>query len=536
MRLRIAMLRLVAALAIAGTVSPCLFAANRQLLNDWDVRNEIHLAPGVNPAIVKDYFPSFYDYLDTVLFHPTAGYYSSGRVDFTNHYRTFPGALAPVFGHMVAEQMFRMWDGMRKAGTLGPAEKFTIAEFGAGDGAMAESVLDYIDQQAATNPDPRWCEFKQQAIYACYDRSPALSEIQRKRNSRFGARFDARQGDATNPSATIARASLKGVILSNELPDCFSVYKVILDADGSAEIAFTVPSVPDQVWQRIERSLPAAARNLIKKDDEAISHKLFADKNPQNANAARDRVYLSHAGFSAILDAFNAGSSYEDNVKLLQFQELYVPTSVMPELAEHLRRYARSYAYALAKSGKGMVTYINLGEGKFIQGAGAALKAGYVITIDYGANWEGTLGQEFDHLRMYGPGSSTSHADPYHSPTLNDMTTDVNFSHIAAEGKSVGLEALYFGPQHSLQMGTPVDLDQLPSSRPQTPDETADFQQWAGLFYSWEAYKVLIQQKDNTDPAYRYPGEGAEALAISENGLSPAERQKLAEFEKRLGR
>jgi SAM-dependent MidA family methyltransferase len=276
-------------------------------------------------------------------------------------------------------------------------------------------------------------------------------------------------------------------------------------------------------------------RDLIKKDDEAIYHKLFADKNPQNPSAPRDRVYLSRAGFSAILGALNASANYENNVKLLQFQELYVPATVLPELAEHLRQYARSYAYALTKSGKGMVTYINLGEGKFIQGAGAALKAGYVITIDYGSNWEGTLGQEFDHLRMYGPGSSQSHADPYHSPTLNDMTTDVNFSHIAAEGKSVGLQALYFGPQHSLQMGTPIDLEQLPSSRPQTPDETADFQQWAGLFYSWEAYKVLIQQKDKTDAAYRYPGEAAEALAISENGLSPAERQKLADIEKKLG-
>src|SRR6185436_17966732 len=117
-------------------------------------------------------------------------------------------------------------------------EKFTIAEFGAGDGAMAESVLDYIDQQAATNPDPRWLEFKRQTVYACYDRSPALSEIQRKRNERFGARFEAREGDATNPGATITRGSLKGVILSNELPDCFSVHKAILNQDGTAEIAF----------------------------------------------------------------------------------------------------------------------------------------------------------------------------------------------------------------------------------------------------------------------------------------------------------
>ena len=166
MRFRLAVWRLAAALAITAA-STSLFAADRQLVNAWAVGNEVKLAPGVNPSAVKDYFPSFYDYLDVILFHPSAGYYSSGRVDFANHYRTFPGALAPSFGYMVAEQMFRMWDGMRKAGTLGLGEKFTIAEFGAGDGAMAESVLDYIDQQAAMNPDPRWREFKEQAIYAC---------------------------------------------------------------------------------------------------------------------------------------------------------------------------------------------------------------------------------------------------------------------------------------------------------------------------------------------------------------------------------
>src|SRR5207302_974560 len=144
--------------------------------------------------------------------------------------------------------------------------------------------------------------------------------------------------------------------------------------------------------------------------------------------------------------------------------ELYVPTSVVPEVAEHVRQHAHAYAYALAKTGQGMVTYVNLGEGKFIRGAGAALKAGYVITIDYGSNWDGILSLEFDHLRMFGPGSSPTRADPYHAPTLNDMTTDVNFSHLAAEGKTVGLEALYYGPQHSLQMGTSIKLDEAPSS------------------------------------------------------------------------
>ena len=533
MRLRIATYRRVAVLTMASVASISLFAEDRQLLNGWDVRNEINLAPGVNPAAVTKYFPSFYDYLDTVLFHPSAGYYSSGRVNFSSDYRTFPIALAPSFGQMVAEQMFRMWDGMRKAGTLSPAEKFTIAEFGAGDGAMAESVLTYIDQQAAANSDLRWREFKAQTVYACYDRSPALSEIQRKRNARFGARFDARQGDATNPGATIAPGSLKGVVLSNELPDCFSVHKVILDASGSAEIAFTVPSISKQAWAGIERSLQPAVRESITKDDEAINSDLFAGQTRKPpARSGHDRVYLSQAGFSAILDSFSHSANYEATVGLLQFQELYVPAAVIPELAEHFREYAHAYAYALTKSGKGMVTYINLGEGKFIKGAGEALKAGYVITIDYGSNWDGILGQQFDHLRMYGPGSSTSQADPYHSPTLNDMTTDVNFSHLAEEGKRVGLEALFFGPQRSLQVGTPIQLD----GKGLPDNQFDDYEQWASLFYSWDVYKVLIQQKNNTDAAYKYLGKPAEPLAISEEGLTPAELKKLAEIENKLGR
>lgn len=531
MRPRIALFKLLGALAIAGVVSTSLLAEDRQLVNGWDVRDEIKLAPGVDPATVKDYFPSFYDYLDTVLFHPSAGYYSSGRVNFVSDYQTFPIALYPSFGQMITEHMFQMWDGMRKAGTLGPNEKFTIAEFGAGDGAMAESVLEYIDQQAAASVDSRWKEFKGQTVYACYDRSPALSAKQRKRNERFGARFDARLGDATDPGATIARESLKGVILSNELPDCFSVHKVILSMNGAAEIAYTAPSVLMDNWKKIEPTIPVAAKQTILKDDQAIREKLFAGKK-----AAADRVYLSKAGFSAILDAFSASSNYEVKVNLLQFQEVYVPVTVMPELAEHLRQYAHAYAYALSKSGKGMVTYINLGEGKFIKGAGAALKAGYVITIDYGSNWDGILAQEFDHLRMFGQGSSTSQANPYHAPTLNDMTTDVNFSHVAEEGKTVGLEALYFGPQHWLQLGTSIELEKAPAVRTLTSDDQADFQQWAGLFYSWEVYKILVQRKEKTDPAYKYSSEFGEPLSVAVDKLTPAERDRMADLEKKLGR
>src|SRR5204863_7351570 len=129
----------------------------------------------------------------------------------------------------------------RKAGTLGEKEQFTIAEFGPGDGAMAESILAYFEQKAKT--DAKWRQFLDQVLYICYDRSPALNNIQRERNKRFGNHFAARVADATSPTATISPGSLKGVVLSNELPDAFSVHKLILSPNGTAEVAFVVPSL-----------------------------------------------------------------------------------------------------------------------------------------------------------------------------------------------------------------------------------------------------------------------------------------------------
>src|SRR5215475_6529727 len=73
---------------------------------------EIHrelTIPAEAKAAVKDFFPSFLEYQDLVMFHPKFGYYSSGRVSFTNDYQTFPIVLAPYFGQMIAEQMFFMY-------------------------------------------------------------------------------------------------------------------------------------------------------------------------------------------------------------------------------------------------------------------------------------------------------------------------------------------------------------------------------------------------------------------------------------------
>jgi SAM-dependent MidA family methyltransferase len=489
-------------------------AASRQLSNAWEVHREIALPAGVDAAAVREYFPSFRDYQDIVMFHPAAGYYASGRVSFSADYRTFPIALAPYFGQMIAEQIFHMWEGMRAAGTLAPRDHFTIAEFGAGDGALAETLLDYLDQQAAGNPDRRWRDFANQTIYACYDRSPALSAAQRRRNARFGKRFEARQADATDPAGEISAGSLKGVVLSNELPDAFSVHKVILMPDGSAEVSFVAPSLTRAAWNQIEKSVTPPARELVVKDAQSIQAKFFPGRKGEE-------IFLSREALNALLTVMSSWADYTVKVDLIQFHEMYLPVSAVPELARHLGQYAHEYAREAAKSKQGLVAYVNLGEGKFIQGAGRILSAGYVVTIDYGSNWDGILDREVGHLRTFGTGVDKDHPDPYHSPTLNDITTDVNFSHMASEGRSVGLHPVYYGPQHALQTKTPIDLSIPPPNREFTDVQLQDFESWVKDFWGWEVFKVLVQQKENTDSAYRFPELKGEPLGLIEEERLP---------------
>ena len=521
------MVRPAAALLILWTAVPAVSQNSRgPLINATQIHRELRVTPGTEAA-VQELLPSFLDYQDIVLFYPKIGYYSSGRVSFSSDYRTFPIALGPYFGQMIAEQIFHMWDGMRTAKTLAPSDTFTIAEFGAGDGAMAESILDYIDAQSRSNADPRWRQFSDQLVYACYDRSPALSAAQLKRNARFGKRFAAREGDATDPVSTIPAESLKGVILSNELPDAFSVHKVILSESGAMEAAFVAPVLAQSAWDKLEKAVPAATRDLIKKDDQTIRTKLLAGKKDST-------VYLTRKSFIGLLEALAPTPEYNADMDLLQFHEVYIPASTLPELADHFKRFAQPYAYEIAKAARGGVTYVNLGEGKFIQGMGRILKSGYVMTIDYGNNWDGIMPTEFDHLRTFGPSAETK-ADPYHWPTLNDITTDVNFSHLAEEGRAVGLRPMFYGQQQALQAGTPIMVDELPPSRNlTTDDDIADYRMWADYFRTWAAFKVMVQQKEGTDATYTYPGTNPEPLAVQADDLAPQLRPRAAAIENRL--
>jgi len=125
-------------------------------------------------------------------------------------------------------------------------------------------------------------------------------------------------------------------------------------------------------------------------------------------------------------------------------------------------------------------------------------------------------------------------SNPYDGPTLNDMTTDVNFSLMAAEGNLAGLTVLFFGPQAALQTDTSVSLESLPPQRQGNGSLTAEFFSWADAFRANENYKLMVQQMDKTDPEYKYPHRISERIASDPGTLTEAQRVKAGAIEKRL--
>jgi len=506
------------ALVLLLAVSARVAADRGRLVNGAELFNEVSVPPSAFRS-VADHFPSFFEYQKLVLYHPKFGYYTTGQVNFLADFRTFPTLLAPYFGHMVAEQTFRMWAGMRQAQTLATDDPFVIAEFGGGNGILAESILDYVSHQASVSDDGRWREFHRQLRYLGFDLSEALLRQQRTRTARFGAQFDARIGDATAMSALFGAGSVTGVILSNELLDTFPVHKVIVNATGEAEVCYVAAALSRRNWSRVEKRIPDSVRQLLITESAIVEEASLVRRNGP--------LWLTSTSLAAFLDAVAALPTRESDVRLLDFHEIYLPVSFVPAIAEHMARYRSQYAAAVARRGQSYITYVNLGIPAFIHGAADALKSGYVMTIDYGGGWGEMLSlAPRPHLRVYGPNTAPpvpavpppssgdpppqllaevrnqrASANPYSSPTLNDITTDVNFGVLSDEGRPRGLQPVYFGPQRALRFGTGVSLDTPRSIH--TPAERLDYAFWVRDFESNDSFKVLVQQKERTDQTYR---------------------------------
>jgi hypothetical protein len=210
----------------------------------------------------------------------------------------------------------------------------------------------------------------------------------------------------------------------------------------------------------------------------------------------------------------------------LWFEEAYVSASVVPELAAHLGANAAEYATALAAEDSGVVMYVNVHAGRFIREVASCLKAGFVVTLDYGETTQGLIQGarrgEFP-FRVYGQWDDyvPRPNDPYAAPGTQDMTADVNFTDLARAGQQAGLEVLHFGPERDV---TADDIVELLAATDQEP---------IAMFLGNPLFKVLVL---GSRPSDIFAGPLMTSLPLSSGAqdVPKSRRPKIAIIEKAL--
>lgn len=156
---------------------------------------------------------SFAWFMEQALYHPTLGYYSSGRCAIGRRGDYFTNAsVGPLFGRLLAAQFAEMWE------CLGRPRDFMIVEQGAHHGDFARDVL------VATRD--RFPDFFADLHYRIVEPFPILQERQRANLGEFPGKVGWEYSLET-------LAPFCGVHFSNELLDAMPVYLIARDADNA---------------------------------------------------------------------------------------------------------------------------------------------------------------------------------------------------------------------------------------------------------------------------------------------------------------
>ncbi len=149
----------------------------------------------------------FKDFMETALYHPEKGYYTSrtGQISPKGDYYT-AGSLGPLFGKLLARQFAEMW---RQTGDR------TVVEMGAGNGTLARDILSEMRSQGDS------------IRYLIVERSPVLRAAQETRLAGY---------EVTWYSDLRDLPPVVGIFFSNELLDAFPVHAVEMTKEGLKEV------------------------------------------------------------------------------------------------------------------------------------------------------------------------------------------------------------------------------------------------------------------------------------------------------------
>ncbi len=164
---------------------------------------EAEVAQTLRALIARDGPISFARFMELALYHPTEGYYSSGRAAIGRRGDYFTSvSVGPLFGRMLAGQFTEIWEKLER-----PSD-FTIVEQGAHDGQFACDVLEALRGRSM------------ELRYRIVEPFPVLEQRQREKLETFGERVE--WIDSVEEMAPFS-----GVHFSNELLDAMPVQLLV---------------------------------------------------------------------------------------------------------------------------------------------------------------------------------------------------------------------------------------------------------------------------------------------------------------------
>jgi SAM-dependent MidA family methyltransferase len=211
-----------------------------------DVGEHPGLSARIREEIMRAGPMPFARFMDLALFDPDGGYYRSAeaRPGRGGDFLTAP-ELHPIFGEMLARAIAQAWE------LLGRPDPFVVREHGAGDGALASSVL------AALRPTPLVTAVRYQPV-----------EIDDRRLGRLRERLG-QEGLANRVEAATGRP-FDGVVLANEVLDALPVHRVQRRGDDLRELAVDLDADGSFVEVEIDPTTPALAARLASEDIELV--------------------------------------------------------------------------------------------------------------------------------------------------------------------------------------------------------------------------------------------------------------------------
>src|SRR5262245_27317022 len=177
---------------------------------------------------------TFAQFMQTCLYSPRGGFYSSRSSRISTHFGTSPTSH-PVFGALLARQLAHMWH------LLGDPPLFQVIEVGSGDGALAQAIV-----QACGRMAPR---LAQALYYVAADYEPRGLP-----SPAHPYAWDHGAGDGISPSKRDALVAVQGVktdglrtfrkvvgcILCDELLDNFPVHRFAIQGGSVKEVFVTL--------------------------------------------------------------------------------------------------------------------------------------------------------------------------------------------------------------------------------------------------------------------------------------------------------